>query len=69
MYEIIGNFFFNLKFWHEFEDILLHSYGFLIVDFQNVKSYAIGSGRLAASLTATKLQSQVTFFEESFFVS
>ena len=67
MYEIIGNFFFNLKFWHEFEDILLHTYGFLIVDFQNVKSYAIGIGRTVASLSTTVLQSQVIFFKAIFF--
>ena len=69
IYRKIGNFFFNWKVLHKFDGISLHTYGFLIVDFLNFNPYAIAFGRSAASLPTTKLQSQVIFFEESFFVS
>ena len=64
----IGNFFFNFKVCHKIDGNLLHSYGFLIVDILNFKSYAIGSGHAVASLPS-KLQSQVIFFQVLFFVS
>ena len=67
MYEKIGNFFFNLKICHEFDDILLHSYDILKVDFLNYKSYTIGFGRTVASLPTMKLQSHVSFLQETIF--
>jgi hypothetical protein len=63
----VRNFFFNSKISHDLEVILLHAEAFLIVEIPNINPYFIAFGRSTPSLSTTKPQSKVMFFENFIF--
>ena len=67
LYEKVRNFFFNSKISHDLEVILLHAKAVLIVEIPNINPYFIAFGRSTPSLSTTKPQSKVMFFENFIF--